>query len=66
MELWFYKWVRHDLRTQLHFPEHKPPAMVTLDDRALTFTGVWPAIETLRHFQPWTRNSAPPHEQPPR
>ena len=33
----------------------KPPAMVTLDDRAITFTGEWPDIEELLRFQPWNK-----------
>jgi hypothetical protein len=65
MERWFALWVRQDLCARLHFPVHKPPAMVTLDDRAITFTGTWPDMERLRTFQPWTRNTSPPHEQPP-
>lgn len=39
----------------LRFPTVKPPAMVTIDDRALTFTGVWPSIDSLRHFKPWNK-----------
>ena len=35
------------------FPLHKPPAMVTLDDRAIQFTGDWPSIESLLAFKPW-------------
>jgi hypothetical protein len=37
------------------FPKEKPPAFVTLDDRALTFDGVWPDIETLKQFKPWNK-----------
>jgi hypothetical protein len=33
----------------------KPPALVTLDDRAMTFTGVFPSIDVLRNFKPWNR-----------
>ncbi len=39
----------------IRFVTEKPPALVTLDDRALTFTGTWPAIETLKEFKPWNK-----------
>lgn len=31
----------------------RPPAYVTLDDRAVTFTGTWPDMEALLAFRPW-------------
>lgn len=37
------------------FPESKPPALVTIDDRAITFTGQWPDVEVLRIFKPWNK-----------
>lgn len=37
----------------------RPPALVTIDDRALTFDGTWPALETLKAFRPWNKRSAP-------
>lgn len=37
------------------FAQEKPAALVTLDDRALTFTGTFPAIETLKEFKPWNK-----------
>jgi hypothetical protein len=37
----------------IEWPTEKPPAFVTIDDRALTFTGVWPAIGELKSFKPW-------------
>lgn len=46
----------HDwLHEAISFPWFKPPALITIDDRALTFTGDWSDFPTatLRSFQPW-------------
>lgn len=40
---------------EIEWPMAKPAAMVTLDDRAITFTGVWPDLEKLREFKPWNK-----------
>lgn len=43
---------------QLHhikWPIMKPSAFVTLDDRALTFDGHWPSMESLLAFKPWNK-----------
>lgn len=45
----------HDPIEGLEWPLEKPAAMVTIDDRALTFDGTWPAIEALKAFQPWNK-----------
>jgi hypothetical protein len=43
-----------DLVNRIGWPRKKPAAaFVTLDDRAVTFTGEWPTIEWLRDFKPW-------------
>lgn len=39
----------------IYWPTEKPPALVTLDDRAITFTGVWPDVAELLKFSPWNR-----------
>lgn len=38
---------------ELYFPLEKPPAFLTVDDRALCFTGVWPNVEDMLTFKPW-------------
>ena len=35
------------------FPNHKPPALVTIDDRAIQFKGEWPPVEELLKFKPY-------------
>ena len=37
----------------IHFPKEKPPAFLTIDDRAWQFTGKWPSIADIRAFKPW-------------
>ena len=39
----------------LSFPRQKPPAMVSLDDRAMQFKGAWPHPLELKKFKPWNR-----------
>jgi hypothetical protein len=41
----------------IQWPTTKPPALVTLDDRAVTFTGNFPGVEELRRFEPWTKTA---------
>lgn len=40
---------------EISWPLFKPPAMVTIDDRAITFTGEWPSIDALLAFKPWNK-----------
>lgn len=47
------------LLDQIEFPTEKPPAMVTLDDRAITFDGTWPTIDALLAFEPWFKRRVP-------
>jgi hypothetical protein len=60
MQAWFVKHAssgfQQDLaRKWLQFPHEKPPAFLTLDDRAMCFTGVWPDVKSLVAFRPWNK-----------
>ena len=57
MREWCFRHFGDDITSLLCFPSYKPSAMVTLDDRAKTFIGVWPEVRTLRDFKPWNKKS---------
>lgn len=38
---------------EISWPLFKPPAFLTIDDRALTFDGTWPSLDSLATFKPW-------------
>lgn len=40
---------------EISWPLTKPPALATIDDRAITFTGEWPNISDLINFKPWNK-----------
>lgn len=40
---------------QIQFPSHKPPAHLTIDDRAFCFTGTFPTMDYIDSFRPWTK-----------
>ncbi len=40
---------------RIRFPLWKPPAHVTIDDRAITFTGIFPSLSEIAAFKPWNR-----------
>jgi hypothetical protein len=54
MQEWFHIHLG-DEAAQLVYPTQKPPAFVTIDDRALTFDGTWPTVESLKAFKPWNK-----------
>lgn len=41
----------------IQWPKEKPPALVTIDDRAITFDGTWPSMATLAAFKPWNKRA---------
>ncbi len=47
---WTDEWL-----AKIQWPTTKPPAFLTLDDRAITFRGSFPDAEELQHFRPWNK-----------
>ena len=40
---------------RLKFPTQKPAATVTIDDRAICFTGIFPTVKEMLAFRPWNK-----------
>lgn len=56
MKEWFIKHGMHQAYFSddiLRFPEAKPPAFLTLDDRCIQFTGRFPKTEEIMGFRTW-------------
>lgn len=45
----------HGTWGEIDFPTQKPAAFLTIDDRAVCFTGQWPAFADLLSFKPWNK-----------
>lgn len=52
------RWAADNVVREILWPLHKPSAMVTIDDRALTFNGQWPTLPELAAFKPWNKRKA--------
>ena len=44
-----------DVLAEIEWPTEKPSAFVTIDDRSLTFEGIWPDVTELLAFKPWNK-----------
>ncbi len=40
---------------QIDYPTQKPPAYLTIDDRAICFRGTFPSIQELDNFMVWNK-----------
>lgn len=52
--LWYESMVGYGIES-VRFTRTKPPAQLTIDDRAITFTGTWPTADRLKNFRPWNK-----------
>lgn len=50
-------WAAQKVVREIQWPRSKPPAFVSIDDRALTFTGTWPSSDSLKAFKPWNKGA---------
>jgi hypothetical protein len=61
MASWFDAKLPEDVNFKLRFVAEKPPAYLTIDDRAITFKGDWSAEElvpaNMLAFKPWNVKS---------
>ena len=54
------EWLEKHGFPEVEFCTEKPSAHVSIDDRAITFSGDWPDPVDLLAFQPWYK-ATPPH-----
>lgn len=52
--------IRLEIAEWVKWPWFKPPALITIDDRALTFSGNWRDYDAddLLNFKPWNKRPA--------
>ena len=64
MQTWLLEWLEAEqlgenaaiaIVDDLHFPTQKPPAYLTIDDRAICFRGTFPSLQELDNFTPWNK-----------
>jgi len=53
MKGWLKEYGDGEMVEAIDWPQEKPPATVTIDDRAIRFAGIFPRIGVLREFKTW-------------
>lgn len=54
MKNWLIDWgMSPEKVARIKFPRSKPPAHLTIDDRAIQFTGLFPKITSMLAFEPY-------------
>ncbi len=46
----------HFAHKVIKYPSKKPPAYLTIDDRAICFNGTFPTAEEMNSFKPWYKS----------
>jgi hypothetical protein len=74
MQAWLWHWTKIERDTSdadaimatVKWPTVKPPALVTIGDRIIQFTGKWPDLKELKGFKPWYQRPPTPYPGPSR
>lgn len=52
---WLFADRLYDVFDLISFPDQKPAAFLTIDDRAICFDGTFPPVDQLLAFKPWNK-----------
>lgn len=56
-DIWVVEACHHFSHKILKYPSKKPPAYLTIDDRAIRFNGTFPTTEEMDNFEPWYKKT---------